>query len=348
MAGLIDILQELFSAATGPTATAGARVGGAPEVKPSRMTFGAGQVDPYFLQENDPGEPMRASGSMQAVTEKPEMRVPAGMSVDTRGPLPVSDALTRTLSDAYAPSRTASVVPDSARRASMPLGGPPPNMPQANPPAASNAITGQDVARFIRSVAMGAARVDPRSPAASAIAQGAAGSLSNSYGERQREEQIADARNRVLRQDELRAEREGRLLDKQVADGQRAERREARADALADTTKRLREQQLKRLTDPTLDNKDGIAIERLVRDRARDLRREIDAARMTEQAAQAELKLYREEMEKKFGQRQARGAAPAAPQPYTVDQYKPGQVIGGYRFKGGDPTDPNNYEKAGQ
>ena len=339
MAGLIDILQELFANAGGTPTSAAANAAARPEPNLNRMTFGAGMMD------NQPG-PLNTSGAARGTVEAPEFRVPQGMSVDARGPLPVSDALKLELEKAIAPGDGAPAGGLVRAPSSMPLGGPPPPPSQGKPQSSQGAITGQDVARFIRSVAMGAARVDPRAPIGSAIAQGAAGSLSNSYGERQREGQIADARDRARRQDELRAEREGRLLDKQIADGQRADRREDSRAALMDTTKRLREQQLNKLTDPSLKVGEKVDIERLIRDRGRDLRREVDASRMTEQAAQAELKLYRDEMEKTFGPRQRPKAGSDAAQPYTIDQYKPGQVIGGYRFKGGNPSDPNNYEKA--
>ncbi len=345
MAGLIDILQELFANAGGTPTSAAANAAARPEPNLNRMTFGAGQVDPG-LMDNQPG-PLNAGGVTRGTVEAPEFRVPQGMSVDTRGALPVSDALKLQLEKAIAPGDGAPAGGLVRAPSSMPLGGPPPPPSQGNPQSSQGAITGEDVARFIRSVAMGAARVDPRAPIGSAIAQGAAGSLSNSYGERQREGQLTDARDRARRQDELRAEREGRLLDKQIADGERADRRESRRDALADTTKRLREQQLNRLTDPSLTNNNRIEIDKM--------RNEVKDFQKTPQEAKAEMDAYLADIEKRYGPRDrprsSRQAAPAAEsgganQPYTIDQYKPGQVIGGYRFKGGNPSDPNNYEKA--
>lgn len=235
--------------------------------------------------------------------------------------------------------------------------------PAANPQAAPAAITGEDVARFIRSVAMGAARVNPSSPIGSAIAQGAAGSLSNSYGERQMEQQRAEQRDRFLRQDALRAEREGRLMDQQIETARRNAARDQRQDALTDARLRQaleREKQLAARNAGVLRPEDLTAIETNLRRQAEALQRDGRPAADIEKHLASESRRLAEQY--KRGRIITRGdmpalentmpapgaAAPAPAQGYTVNQFQPGQVVGGYRFKGGDPTDQNNYEKIGQ
>lgn len=227
---------------------------------------------------------------------------------------------------------------------------PPQPAPQQAPVQTPGAISGNDVQRFIRSVMTGAAKADPSAPKFSAFAQGGAGAMQNSYGEIEREKALKAQQDERRRVNDLRAEREGRLQERMILTDQRNQRLDERRGQSADLADLERQTRIQRITDPQADTKDRIAIQRLIRDKERDLRREVDNARLTEKDAKSRLDQYKLEIEEQFkvkrrqpltdGQPQVK---PPPPPPGTL--YPHGGDI--YRFKGGE-NKLENWEKVPQ
>lgn len=285
------------------------------------------------------GGPERFSpnGIMNGPAVRPPMTPPPGMSVQTQ-PLPVSDEIAKIFAPAY--QQPTSAPAPGPRPMSRPMA--PPVQQQMPDGATDDRISGADVQRFIRSVATGAGRADPRAPAAAAVAQGAMGALQNSYGEQERERMIAEQQAERRRVNDLRGEREARLQERMIAEQEDRRRRETRADRVADSNINYRNTQTRRITDPQLDNKDRIALERLIRDRERDLRREIDNGRLDEKTAKIKLDEYKRQIEDEFKAKKPRIAPqPTTPEPGSVYRHN-GKT---YRLKpGADPTKPESYE----
>lgn len=285
------------------------------------------------------GGPERFSpnGVMNGPAVRPPMTPPPGMSVQTQ-PLPVSDEIAKIFAPAY--QQPTSAPAPGPRPMSRPMA--PPVQQQMPDGATDDRISGADVQRFIRSVATGAGRADPRAPAAAAVAQGAMGALQNSYGEQERERMIAEQQAERRRVNDLRGEREARLQERMIAEQEDRRRRETRADRVADSNINYRNTQTRRITDPQLDNKDRIALERLIRDRERDLRREIDNGRLDEKTAKIKLDEYKRQIEDEFKAKKPRIAPqPTTPEPGSVYRHN-GKT---YRLKpGADPTKPESYE----
>lgn len=285
------------------------------------------------------GGPERFSpnGIMNGPAVRPPMTPPPGMSVQTQ-PLPVSDEIAKIFAPAY--QQPTSAPAPGPRPMPRPMA--PPVQQQMPDGATDDRISGADVQRFIRSVATGAGRADPRAPAAAAVAQGAMGALQNSYGEKERERMIAEQQAERRRVNDLRGEREARLQERMIAEQEDRRRREARADRVADSNINYRNTQTRRITDPQLDNKDRIALERLIRDRERDLRREIDNGRLDEKTAKIKLDEYKRQIEDEFKAKKPRIAPqPTTPEPGSVYRHN-GKT---YRLKpGADPTKPESYE----
>lgn len=192
--------------------------------------------------------------------------------------------------------------------------------PAADPAPASAGITAGDVQRFIRSVSAGAASANPSSSKLSALMQGAAGSTNHSYAEERAGQARNDKVNEQRRVADLRLDREGRLQQRDIMRDDRDQRRDARADRMDARREqsmtvgdKLREAQLKRITDPQLDNKDKIALERLVRDKSRDLQRDVDAFRVTKEDAKTKLDEYKKQIEADFNMKRAQKVAPQSP-----------------------------------
>lgn len=260
---------------------------------------------------------------------------PPGMSVQTQ-PLPVSDEIRRAFEPAYQPPAPGPATRPMPRPMAQPV------QQQMPDGATDDRISAADVQRFIRSVATGAGRADPRAPAAAAVAQGAMGAMQNSYGEQERERMIAEQQAERRRVNDLRGEREARLQERMIAEQEDRRRRETRADRVAESNINYRNVQSRRITDPQLDNKDRIALERLVRDKERDLRREIDNGRLDEKAAKTKLEEYKRQIEDEFKAKKPRVAPQqTVPEPGNVYRHN-GKT---YRLKpGADPTKPESYE----
>lgn len=187
-------------------------------------------------------------------------------------------------------------------------------------------ITGQDVARFFRSLAQGAAMADPTAPPVTAFAQGMAGSM---VGRRKEEQEEEAAR---LKGEERELERQFKTAEQRRAEAKEA--REARR-AEIENTKTVTEIMRNIGGDLTPDMR--LRVEQAVNNYARAIN---PNGILTEEELRPRLETYRDQLVRDLtGRTQA--AAPAGPR----QPPKPGDVINGYRFKGGNPSDRNNWER---
>jgi len=196
----------------------------------------------------------------------------------------------------------------------IPAGPAPETLPwqrSATPAAAPDAvpasgITGQDVASFLRSVMTGAAGVDPSRPGIGAFAQGASGAMAarDALSEREKATKLAE-------------EDRSMKLDDRAFDRAKDIRGESRADAREKREGRLNEIKMLEATakvmrdvDPSLDIKDRIAVERLVRDEGKRL---MDAEALSGEELQTAMETYRKDIEGRLTANKPRitGAQPA-------------------------------------
>lgn len=193
------------------------------------------------------------------------------------------------------------------------------------PPTPSPAITGKDVAGFFRNLARGAAGVDPAAPPLSAFAKGMAGSMVGMDKEA-REAAAAEAAA-----DDRQFERRMKTTDARLA--QAKERRQARSAEIANT-KAVTEIMRNLGGDLTTDQK--FKFEGLLTDYAGAVNK---GGLMQPDELKKALEAKRAELERNFGLKPSGGAGGPPPPPTA------GQVLNGYRFKGGNPADSNNWEK---
>lgn len=198
---------------------------------------------------------------------------------------------------------------------------------QASPTPQSE--PGNEMARIFRNLFQGAAAVDPTAPKLSAFAQGAAGAAGSRYKEIEAE--------KVRQQQAARQNFEDAL---KVRADTRAESKERREGVTAGARKNYYEARAAKITNPALDTKDKIAIERLVRDHGRDLQRQ---GKLDTEILPA-MEAYRKQLEADIAGKK-RAVEPASPAKAPAPP-KAGDIMGGYRFKGGDPADKKNWEKA--
>lgn len=264
---------------------------------------------------------------------------PPGFSVGT-GALPVADEMLKMFAP---PAPTAVPMP----RAPMPVPRAPsqgamlpPMPPQQQQDNAG--ITGADVQRFIRSVATGAGRADPRAPGAAAFAQGAMGSLQNSYQEGERE--------RAVRLNERRADIADRRADQALTMQQqrdlRAEQeynRKVKRDEDVERERQVRTQErlarIAKITDQRLDSKDIGRIGDQVNRHARYLQVEVNQGRMTPEQAEKGLEEYKRDTIEKFVTRNpaaraqpGTGGPQGQPNPGAVYEYQGKR----YRYNNGN------------
>ena len=185
--------------------------------------------------------------------------------------------------------------------------------PAQQAPADDGATTASDVQRFIRSLAVGAAGVNPTSPKWSAFAQGAAGSMMNSYNEKERD------KNRQLQERRLdtadrRADRalagQERREDRAEADLQRKIKRDEQVDAERQVRTRERLARIAKVEDQRLDSKDIGRINDQVNRHARYLQIEVNNARMTPEQAERVLEDYKRDTIEKYVKRDPGAKAP--------------------------------------
>lgn len=317
MADLLSSLLEILA----PSAAAAQPPGGppVPEVDPSEGPAVAPSPQRFGFGGGMRQAPMPVSAPQPA--PQPPMATPGGHG------MPVADDMRRLFMPAAAPQQV-------VRRAAP---------PQADP----GTVTGADVQRFIRSVATGAGRADPRAPGVSAFAQGAMGATQNSYGEMEREKAQALAERRADTQDR----RADNALAMQGARDQRAEdeyRRKVTRDEKVDAERQVRTRErlarIAKIEDQRLDSKDIGRIGDQVNRHARYLQVEVNNARMTPEQAEQSLEQYKRDTIEKFVKRDPGAkAGPAMSAPAPGAMIKHGDKT--YRFKGGDPADQNNYEK---
>ncbi len=160
----------------------------------------------------------------------------------------------------------------------------------AGAPESGSGITGNDVASFIRSVMTGAASVDPSRPGISAFAQGASGAMNarDALSDKEKAARIADE-DREMKIDDRAFDRAKDIRGESRADSR--EKREGRLNEikmLEATAKVMRD------VDPSLDIKDRIAVERLVRDEGKRL---MDAESLSGEELQTAMETYRKDIE---------------------------------------------------
>ncbi len=178
--------------------------------------------------------------------------------------------------------------------------------PGAGQPDAKPSITGKDVQAFIRSLVSGMAAVDPRQPGLTAFAQGAAGALKGRDAfEASEAARVTAAEDRAMKLDDRSFKRSTDIAGERRADAR--EKREGRSaeiqmvKTVSDVMKNL---------DPTLDVKDRIAVERLVRDEGKRLQ---ESGVLDAQKLKTEMETYRQGLEDRLKAGKPTVGAGAAP-----------------------------------
>lgn len=239
---------------------------------------------------------------------------PPGMSVHTGPPAPVSDQIRKAFEPAYGGPPPAAPAPVPGR-VPGPIAGP---VPRREPQEDPSVTTAADVQRFIRSVATGAARVDPRSPAAAAIAQGAAGALQNSYGEKLTEKKQARDDRRL----DIADRRADTALDAQLRRDARQEQeynRKVKRDEDVGRERDVRIQErlarISQLSDSRIRPQDITAFNTEMRGKARLIYQQVKEGTMTPEQGEKELENHRRTVIEQYARRDpgAKAPAPAAP-----------------------------------
>lgn len=334
----------------------------APEVSPN-TPLPAGADNPMIaaIKRMFSSPPQPADG-MDAATYQPGRKMPTGadwvvpaegptVTVDPRKPAPPAGAPTAPLPEAVAvpPRRTAGVTYGDARipPGMMPRGpGDVPELPvggvRRGPGPAPAADGSNEMARMFRNFFQGAASVNPTSPKFSAFAQGAAGSMTANYQEKQAEEQRKAQRERQGFEDDLKvgAARRNDALARSLID-YRGKKVGAEGGV---TPRRMKEYEdalykhdvwyNNRLKDLREMEKNAAPPERIAKEREA-VERDYERRRAETKARFEQGKLTPDMPEK--GAEKPAGAKP-----------EPGAVVekGGakWKFKGGDPSDKNNWE----
>lgn len=229
------------------------------------------------------------------------------------------------------------------RPMTLDVGSVPRNAVPSRAPSSPTAPAGnpnEDIARTFRNFFQGAASVDPSSPKFSAFAQGAAGSMTANYKEKQAEEQRKAQLARQGFEDDLKV---GKAR---------------RDDALANSLIKLRG--AKAAGDPAgVRYQDINAYNQVKNNVQRDYKRALDLigkdvalTPVEKKKAQDEARVERDarltEIEQQYKQRtltpdMSRAAPASRPGPGAAPPAV-GAVDDGWKFKGGDPADRNNWE----
>ena len=261
-------------------------------------------------------------GMLAGLPQSQPAQPPPGLSVGN-GPLPVAESLR----GIFAPQPASAPPPMRPPVMRAP-------MPAAAPPPPDNQITGADVQRFIRSVATGAGRADPRAPGVSAFAQGAMGATQNSYAELEREKTQKLAERRA----DIADRRADAALSLQASRDQRAEdefNRKVKRDEAVDRERQVRTQErlarIAKISDTRLDAKDIGRIGDQVNRHARYLQVEVNNARMTPEQAEQSLDQYKRDVIEQYVTRNP--AARASPR----GNLGTGAQDAPHRFDGLDP-----------
>lgn len=266
-----------------------------------------------------------------------------------KAPLPVTDSLREVFAPPASPAPMRQPMPPQqmVRRP-----GPTPAEPQ-------QAVTGADVQRFIRSVATGAGRADPRAPGVSAFAQGAMGATQNSYAEAERDKTQALAERRADTADR----RADNALAMQGARDQRAEdeyRRKVTRDERVDAERQVRIQErmekIASLKDPRVRHQDIKAFNEEMRGKAKLLQMQVRDGALTPEKAEILLEEHRRNVVEQYATRNPGAKAPATggsgtqEAPHRLDGLAPDAAKAKFnQFKSGDyyinPADGRVYKK---
>lgn len=187
------------------------------------------------------------------------------------------------------------------------------------PQPSQGGISGQDVSSIIKAALMGAANVNPGSPMGSAFFQGAGGAVAaQDKFSRDADASKLAAEERALRLEDRELKLDDRAWNrsKDMASEKRATSKEARDKRQADLKMLEVTSKVMKDIDPTLDIKDRIAIERLVRDEGKRL---MDKESLQGEELKTKMETYRKDIEERVKGGSGTGAlgvpepAPAAP-----------------------------------
>lgn len=180
------------------------------------------------------------------------------------------------------------------------------------PQPSQGGISGQDVSSIIKAALMGAANVNPGSPMGSAFFQGAGGAVAA----QDKFSRDAAATKQAAEDRELKLDDRAWSRSKDMASEKRATSKEARDERQADLKMLEVTSKVMKDIDPTLDIKDRIAIERLVRDEGKRL---MDSEALQGEELKTKMETYRKDLEERVKGGSGTGAlgvpepAPAAP-----------------------------------
>jgi len=180
------------------------------------------------------------------------------------------------------------------------------------PQPSQGGISGQDVSSIIKAALMGAANVNPGSPMGSAFFQGAGGAVAA----QDKFSRDAAATKQAAEDRELKLDDRAWSRSKDMASEKRATSKEARDERQADLKMLEVTSKVMKDIDPTLDIKDRIAIERLVRDEGKRL---MDKESLQGEELKTKMETYRKEVEERVkGGKNTLGVpgpeAPSAPE----------------------------------
>lgn len=254
------------------------------------------------------------------------------------------------------PTGTGPTVPPAPTPPAMRPVAPPAIGPASRPAQVSEA--GGEWPAFFRRLFAGAASVNPTSPKVSAFAQGAAGAMLTQQAEKERAQKMEAQKARQAFDDKLKVRRDAREERRSSRDDEK----EARLTRSAEYQDRLRIARADKILDELKTSASGlkpneiINAKRLIRDKAKELRDNGvsgDEMRRELDAYASELKSDLEKRSLSSGKMPGKSGnlgGPALPEQPAVPEVKipkAGDVLKGYRFKGGDPADQNAWEPAG-
>ena len=359
--GLLQILSQLLGGGGNP-GMAPPSFAGAPVPSEAQAMPGSGEAMPA-----GGGLPPSAARFMPPPQARSPIGVP-GTTVDPSGQGGLAEKLKAMLSGATSagtdmptnlPTLPGGQMIPTAAPARPPLQRPPAMMPppRAAPPQSE---PGKDAAAFFRRLFAGAAAVNPTSPKMSAFAQGGAGAMLTQQAEKERA-------------DKLKASQAGLEFNRTMAQrrDQRGENADKRADERLNISKTAGGKkpvwQLKKDAwlaanpgDETGALEYAAGHKKMQPEQVRAIARRLATQEQGQNASASDRKKIDErasEIEQQLmsgSQNTAPGASklggPALPEqpslPESIAPPKPGAVMQGYKFSGGDPADPLSWEQA--
>jgi hypothetical protein len=245
--------------------------------------------------------------------------VPSAAPAGATPPPALANALGAILKQSGAVPQPPKAEPAVERPAMAPVSRLQPTGGISAPQPSQGGISGQDVSSIIKAALMGAANVNPGSPMGSAFFQGAGGAVAaQDKFSRDADASKLAAEERALRLEDRELKLDDRAWNrsKDMASEKRATSKEARDKRQADLKMLEVTSKVMKDIDPTLDIKDRIAIERLVRDEGKRL---MDKESLQGEELKTKMETYRKDIEERVKGGSGTGAlgvpepAPAAP-----------------------------------